>query len=76
MTEKVKTNGERLNETLDIIIENTKKPNVRLLATRMKDDEFCVDTLSLITNICYIQPSILSALNCQVLLMILSDGQE
>ena len=70
----IKTNGERLNEVLDKILEVSKNSNSLFIARRMREDEqFAIGALALFTSICYLQPSLLEQISKRVLAMHLNN---
>jgi len=68
------TNHDRLNGSLDKIIETTESSNIRILATRMRNDEdFAVSALAFFTILCTIDPFILDTINKRVLRTMLKN---
>lgn len=64
------TNADKLNEILDEIIIEASKENVKILASRMRNDlEFTLDILAFFTILCIKHPTILEQLNNTVIVL-------
>lgn len=66
------SNEDMLNKTLDAIIENTPKSDVRIIASRMRNDrEFMIAALSLFSDLCCEHPFLIQSMNEMFLAKIL-----